>query len=274
VARPFTGRDRGPARAAENPQRIVCLIPNVTQMLFAIGAGPQVVAVGSFDRDPPAVLKLPRMGGLLDPDTEKILAMHPDLVVVYEGQKELRERLTRAHISMYVYKHGTLADVATTMRELGAAVGHREQADAAARALEDRLHAVAARVAGKPRPLTMLVLGRDANTLRNIYVSGGYGFLHDVIELAGGRDAFADIKRESVQPSLEQILARRPEVIVEMRYGENPEAGDDMSPWKRLSSLPAVKDGRVYTLIGYEFVEAGPRIAETAERLAGLLHPR
>jgi iron complex transport system substrate-binding protein len=271
-AAPVVARPPAPVEPAA-PQRIVCFIPAVTQMLFAIGAGPQVVAVGTFDREPPAVLNLPRVGGLLDPDTERILAMRPDLVVVYDGQQELEASLRNAGVRMYVYKHGDLASVTATMRELGRMVGHREEADRAAAQLESRLRAVADRVAGRSRPLTMLVFGREPHTLRNIYASGGYGFLHDILRIAGGRDVFADIARESVQPSLEEILARRPEAIVELRYGESVGTGDDMSPWKRLSALPAVRTNRLYVLVGDEFVEAGPRIADAAEKLSRVLHP-
>ncbi len=259
--------------ADRTPHRIVCFIPAVTQMLFAIGAGPQVVAVGTFDREPPAVLKLPRVGGLLDPDTERILAMRPDLVVVYDGQRELQERLARAHIPMFVYKHGDVAGVMATMRKIGAVVGHAREADREASRLDERLRAIAGRVGGRSRPLTMLVFGREPHTLNNIFASGGYGFLHDILRIAGGRDLFADVRRESVQPSLEDILARHPEVIVELRYGDSAGTGDDLSPWQRLSSLPAVRNGRVYLLQGDEFVEAGPRIADAAEKLSRVIQP-
>ncbi|MGE5243444.1 MAG: ABC transporter substrate-binding protein [Betaproteobacteria bacterium] len=257
-----------PAQDARAPRRIVCFIPAVTQMLFAMGAGSQVVAVGTYDREPPAVRTLPRVGGLLDPDTERILAMRPDLVVVYDSQQELRERLAGAGIRMFVYKHGDLASVTATMRELGALAGHAREAEGVASGIETRLRAIAARVAGRPRPSTMLVIARAPHTLSEIYASGGYGFLHDMLEIAGGRDVFADVRRESVQPSLEEILARHPDVIVELRYGESIATGDDMSPWQRLSAVPAVRNGRVHLLVGDEFVDAGPGIADATEKLS------
>ena len=74
-----------PRTFAQRPARIISVIPAVTEMLFAVGAGPQVVAVGSFDRYPPQVAKLERVGALLDPDLERILALKPDLVVLSPG---------------------------------------------------------------------------------------------------------------------------------------------------------------------------------------------
>ncbi len=266
------GADQGP-RTNAAPHRIVCFIPAVTQMLFAIGAGPQVVAVGTYDHDPPEVLKLPRVGGLLDPDSERILSLKPDLVVVYDGQQELVARLEAAHVPLFLYKHGDLASVTRTMRDLGRAVGHAPEAEDAASRIEARLRGIAARVASRPRPLALLVFGREPHSLRGIDASGGYGFLHDMLLVAGARDVFADVKREAVQPSIEQILARRPEAIIELRYGASAGTSDGMAPWRRLASVPAVRDGRLYKLTGDDFVEAGPHVAEATEKLSRVLHP-
>jgi iron complex transport system substrate-binding protein len=122
----------------------------------------------------------------------------------------------------------------------------------------------------------MLVFGREPSSLRNIEASGGYGFLHDMLETAGGVNVFADIKRQSVQASTEMILARGPEVIIELRYGDG--AGSDSGPralevWKALPSLPAVRNHRLYILVGDEFVVPGPRVVAAIRRLATVLHP-
>ena len=88
-------------------------------MLFAIGAGRRIIAVSNYDREPAEVDTLTRVGGLLDPDTERILALRPDLVIVYEAQHELEQRLTQAHIRYYEYAHKDLANMMATMRALG-----------------------------------------------------------------------------------------------------------------------------------------------------------
>lgn len=261
------------ATAAEAPRRIVCFIPAVTQMLFAIGAGRQVVAVGTYDRDPPEVAKLPRVGGLIDPDVERILGLRPDLVVVYEGQRELISRLATARIAMFHYRHSDLAGVIGTIRDLGRAVGHQREGDSLASGIEAKLKAIADRVANRPRPLTLLLFGREPHALTHLDASGGYGFLHDMLIAAGGRDVFEDVKRESVQPSLEWILARRPDVIIELHYGAGASTTDSMAPWRALGSIPAVRTGRLYEITGDELVEPGPRVAEATERLSRVLHP-
>ena len=94
-----------------------------------MGAGDRVVAVGSYDRYPPEAERLPRVGALLDPNVERILALRPDLVIVYGTQTELSAQLDRAHIPVYSYTHRGLSDVTATIRALGARVGVEAQAN-------------------------------------------------------------------------------------------------------------------------------------------------
>lgn len=263
------------AGSAQPPTRIISLVPALTEMLFAIGAGPQVVAVSSYDTDPPEVLSLPKVGALLDPDTERILSLRPDLVLVYGSQLDLLQQLERARVSTFLYRHGGLQDVSTTIKALGGRTGHQASADRLSAAITARLHAIRAAVQGKPRPRTMLVFGRERGTLRGIYASGGRGFLHDMIEAAGGINVFADVMQESVQASTEMILARAPDVVLEVRASEAEllTAADERKTWTRLASLPAVQTGQIHVLTGRMFVVPGPRVAEGAAQFARAIHP-
>ena len=107
--------------------------------------------------------------------------------------------------------------------------------------------------------------------LRNVYASGGYGFLHDALAIAGGDDVFGDVKRESVQASTELMLTRAPEVIVELRADD--ESAPDRAAWQTLASVPAVRNNRIVLLTGSDMVTAGPRIGQATVRLAKALHP-
>ncbi len=264
-----------PQTAPPRPARIICLIPAVTEMLFAVGAGPRVVGVGSFDRFPPEVEKLPRVGALVDPDLERMLALRPDLVIVYGTQTELRQQLDRAGVPQFVYTHARLTDIAATLRQVSARVGRGDHGARLASSIEESLEALSRRVAGRPRPRTLLVLGRETGALRGIFASGGYGFLHDVLELAGGANVFADVQRESLQATSELILARRPEVILEVRGSATTpmDARAQRGPWQVLSSVPAVRQNRVYMLEDDRVVNPGPRIAQGTELVARVLHP-
>ena len=263
------------SQAQTRPARIVSLIPAVTEMLFAMGAGSQVVAVSSFDDYPPEVKSLARVGALLDPDLERILSLRPDLVIVYESQADFRLQLDRAKVPTYVYKHGGLPDVFGAIAQLGARVGRTPEAAALNKRITDHLDSIRARVNGRPRPKTLLVFGRDALALRGIYASGGIGFLHDMLMAAGGDNVFADVKQQSVQATTELILARRPDVIVELRSGEIKDAmrAKELAVWKALPGVPAVKSGRIAIVNDPRTVVPGPRVADGTELIARVLHP-
>jgi iron complex transport system substrate-binding protein len=264
------------AQNAAAPRRIVSLIPATTEMLFEMGAGNRIVGVGNYDKYPPEVERLERVGGLLDPNVERLLALKPDLVIVYDTQTDLKQQLERAHVPMFRYVHRALPDIMSTMRALGERVGAKSAADAAAARMEQQLAAIKARVAGRPRPKTLLVFGREQGSLRHVNASGGYGFLHDILELAGGADVLGDLKKQSVDMSTEMILTRAPEVIIELHYGTSlarERLAAERLVWNALASVPAVKNDRVHLLVGDEFVVPGPRIVVAAERFAQTLHP-
>lgn len=262
-------REHAPAEA----RRIVSLIPAVTEILFAVGAGPRVVGVGTYDTYPPEVKALTRVGGLIDPDTERILTLKPDLVFVYGSQEDLISQLSAAGIAVERYRHGGLADVIASIRQIGTRVGREAQGEQVAAGIERAVAEVRARARAKPRPKVLVVFGREEGTLRGIYASGGIGFIHDMLTAGGGRNVFEDIRRESVQASLESILERAPEVILEIRAGpRGPHWPEHQgTAWRAAPSLPAVRNERVHVLIDERLVHPGPRIAEGLRLIEGAL---
>lgn len=268
-----------PAHAASvqaPPRRIISLVPALTEMLFAIGAGPQVVAVSSYDRFPPEVATRPRVGALLDPDVERVLSLTPDLVAIYGSQHDLRQQLTRASIFVYDYRHAGLPDVLTTIRDLGRVTGHAASAASVALGIEQALEAIRVRTTGRTAVRTLLVFGRQPGAIRSVYASGGKGFLHDMLVAAGGANVFADLAQESVQATTELLLTRAPDVILELH--EEPvysdaQARQAVTDWSRLASMPAVKADRIHIVSGDGLVVPGPRVAQAVERFARVLHP-
>ena len=242
-------------------------------MLFAMGAGPRVIGVGNFDRFPPEAQARTKVGGLIDPDVERIMSLKPDLVVVYGTQTDLRAQLERAKIPMFPYQHAGLADITSTIRQLGARIGSLKESEALAARIDAEIVDVRRRVAGKRRPRTLLVFGRDAETLRGIYASGAVGFLHDMLEAAGGTNVFADIARQSIQTTSELAVARAPEVIIEIGVDTASTKGRNLRAWDSLPSIPAVRNKRIYQLRGDGMMNPGPRISDSVRRMAEVLHP-
>jgi len=258
------------------PKRIISLVPAVTEMLFAIGAGPEVVAVSSFDSYPPETKNLPRVGALLDPNVERILSLKPDLVIVYGSQQELKQQLARASLAIFDYRHAGLADVSTTIRTLGERTGRVAQANEVVAHIQQGLADIRTRIGNRPRPRTLLVFGREPGALRGIYASGGVGFLDDMLRIAGGDNVFADIQKEAVEASTELILSRRPDVILEIRTSDNSSSpatvASELALWKALSSVPAVRNDRVQFLTDDRIVIPGPRVADGTRTIAQALH--
>lgn len=265
-----------PSQGAQ-ARRIVSLVPALTEMLFAIGAGPQVVGVSSYDDFPEPVKSLPKVGALLDPDMERILSLRPTLVITYGSQTDVERQLERTKIRTFSYRHTGLAGLFRTMHDLGEAVGRTMDADRVAQDLQSRLNSIKTRVSTQRPVRTLLVFERDPRSLRGLFVSGGVGFLHDMLDIAGGSNIFADVKQRAVQATTETILARRPEVILEVRAAESALAPADqaaeIAAWRRLSSVPAVRTGRVFFLIDDRLVIPGPRVVEGTRLLAHTLHP-
>ncbi len=265
-----------PVTAQPRPQRIISIVPSLTETLFAIGAGPQVVGVGSFDTHPSEVATLPRIGGLIDPDMERIFSLRPDLVILHGSQQDQIQQLTRASIPVFSYTHGWLTDTLSVIRELGARTGYATNAERVASEIEKRLADVRARTRGRTRPRVLLVFGREPRSLRNIYASGGFGFLHDMLEAASGDNVFADVRRESVQLTSEAIVTAAPDVIIELTYDDRMTPDNqaaEIAVWNRLPAIPAVRNKRVYLLLGNQFVVPGPRLAEATAAIARALHP-
>lgn len=264
----------GALAARQTPARIVSLVPAVTETLFALGAGDRVVGVSNFDKFPPDVEKIPKVGALLDPNLDRILSLKPDLVVVYYSQTDLQTQLQRASVASYPYKHAGLADVTDTIRSVGARIGRTAQGRALATEIESKIAALRKRYASGARPRTLVVFGRENFALRGIYASGGRGFVHDMLTVAGGDNVFADVDREAVQATTELILARRPEVIIELRA--DPMTADaerkEVTTWDQLASLPAVRAKRVHIITDPRTVIPGPRVAEGVEMIAERLH--
>jgi len=259
--------------AQTKPARIVSLIPAVTEMLFAIGAGPQVVGVSTFDTFPKEATTRTKVGGLFDPNFEAILTLRPDLAIVYGSQDELIGRLERVRVPMFRYRHGGLSDITRTIRELGERTGHATEANRLADEIDGQIRTVRMRAVDNARPKTLLVFGREEGSMRGLYVSGGVGFLHDMLEAAGGVNVMADVKREGLQLSLEQLLSRAPEVVIELRASEGWSAerlAREAATWQAVR-VPAARNGRVRFLTDDSLTIPGPRVGHAVQTISNAI---
>jgi iron complex transport system substrate-binding protein len=250
------------------PQRIISVVPNVTETLFAFGLGERVIAVGDYDQFPPEVQKKPRVGGLINPNIEKIIEMHPDLVVTYGSQDVLRDRLQSVGIHMYPFTHGNVEQTLNFMIDLGHVVGSEAQAGQVVlqirKAMDDaRTHAPPS------RPKVLLVHNRGAGTLGSFYSVGRRAFQHDLIEIAGGQNLFRDVDSETLQPTLEEVISRKPQIILETLApgASESEITQRKKDWEKLG----LAKERVYIERESYLLVPGPRLGLAATRISEII---
>jgi iron complex transport system substrate-binding protein len=254
------------------PNRIVSLVPAVTEMLFEIGVGERVVGVTAFDAYPAAVRDLPNVGALLNPNFERILELQPDLVVIYGSQSALKARLATAEVPTFEFTTGSIDDMLESMTRLGEAVGASNPAGEATARIVDALEKIR-RSAPDERPRVLIAHSRDPGVIGGFYTEGGPSYLTELVEIAGGVNLFADVRMTSFQPSLEEVIRRSPEVVIELLPSSAAGAASRrLTDWSVLESIPAVRNRRVYVLADDALLLVGPRIHEVAARLAEAIH--
>ncbi len=265
---------------AAEPQRIISAAPSITEMLYALGLGDRVVAVTTYCHYPPEVRDKPKIGDYLRPNLETMVALQPDLVVVLEEHGELINRLQRAGLATLALRHNNLAGIYRSLETLGERTGTQARASELIGRMKKRLEAVREAAAEREKRSVMFIVGRTPATVADLIVVGKGSFLNELIDIAGGVNAFFDA--ESYYPRIprEEIYARRPEVIIDMGDMANTDAvtADHrlavINLWNReFPDLPAVVRNRVYPVAEDIFVVPGPRVVDAAEELLRMIHP-
>lgn len=256
--------------SGSSPERIISLVPAVTEMLFVLGAEDRVVGVTDFDSYPGAVLEIPRVGALLDPNVERIFELSPDLVVTYGSQTRLAARLGSVGVDTFPFVTGSIEDMLQSLETLGDLIGASNAGRRAAREIRDSLEETRAQFSGN-RPKVLIAHSRDAGMIGGFYTEGEPSYLNELVEIAGGKNLFGDVNVTSFQPSLEEVLERGPEVIIEL-LPSSAKAPNNirqrMEDWNAFQSLPAVRNGRVHVLADDYLLLVGPRLHLVAQRLA------
>ena len=255
-----------------SPQRIISVVPSATETLFAFGLADRVIAVGDYDRLPPEAGDRPRIGGLLNPNLEKIIEFKPDLVITYGSQAVLQERLQALGIRIYPFTHGGVEHTLQYMLDLGSAVGVQEKAQETIRRIRNAFDDVRAH-APAVHPKILLVHNRGIGTVGSFYSVGARAFQHELIIMAGGVNVFGDVDKEVIQPTLEEVIAREPDIILETLPSTlgSREAEQRKEDWKALPKTPALTNGRVYIIGDDDLLVPGPRLDRAARRLAEII---
>jgi iron complex transport system substrate-binding protein len=254
-------------------QRIVSTAPRITESLFAMGLGPRVVGVTIYCKYPEEALRLPKIGTLLKPDVEAIVALRPDLVVVSDQHGHLAEQLARLHIPSVEMQSQNLDAIYAGVRAIGKAAGAVDAAERMIQGMQSQLQSIAHRTAGLPKPTVAFIVGHTAGRLEGLVAGAGSSYFSDLLRYAGGSNVFADVVTPYPKISLEEILSRDPDVIMELSGDTRPKQEEVLALWQSRRSLKAVRSGRVYALESTPFLVPGPRAVEAVKQILRLLHP-
>ncbi|HZE98320.1 MAG TPA: helical backbone metal receptor [Planctomycetota bacterium] len=283
VAAAFAGSDALKRNLAVRPEapvgppggaaRIVSLAPSITEVLFELGLGDRVVGVTRYCVFPPEARAKPRIGGYYDPNYEAISAARPDLAVVLPEHAEIRKELEHLGLKTLTVDHTRVPGILASIRLIGDACGVPEKAALLHARLDARIRNVGTRTRGRPKPRVLISIGRMAGdvSMNRITVCGRKGFFEELIELAGGVNAFeGGIAFPSL--SAEGLLQTNPDVIVDLwpdLKEKNLDAEKVRSQW---SSIPGLK-ARIHVIGESYAMIPGPRVVLLLEDLARAFHP-
>jgi ABC-type Fe3+-hydroxamate transport system substrate-binding protein len=251
----------------DHPHRVICLMPSVTDTVYALGAGDDVVGISDYTKYPAAALTKPSVGDLIKPSIETILSLHPDLLIGVQpkGRMEVTVQLERAGIPIFLVSPHGIGGILHSVETIGLALNRTQQADALVHSLQQRMDAVKARTRGRPAPRVFMPVWYDP-----ISTIGKNAFITEIIEAAGGRSVTDDLPTEWPQISMEIVLERAPDALLLVRGGKMTlQVLQDRPGW---SSMAAVKAKRAYYVddrINYP----SPLAIDALEDLAKEFHP-
>jgi iron complex transport system substrate-binding protein len=251
----------------DHPHRIICLVPSITDSVFTLGAGDDVVAISDYVQFPAEARKKPSVGSISNPSMEAILSLHPDLVLgmPQANQQSVLDQLQHLNIPVYLVDPHGIAGILRSITSLGQATNREVQANAVVSGLTQRIAAVRASVEGKPVIRVFMPVSYDP-----VITIGKGAFISELIAVAGGRSITDDINQEWPQVSMETVVARAPVALLMMRGGKTTiDSLKDRPGW---SVLPAVRMDRVY-YVDKRVNFPSPVAIDALEDLARQFHP-
>jgi len=260
---------------AAAPQRVICMSPAVTEMAFALGQAERVVGVSQFTTYPPEAAEKPQCGGFANPAFERILSLHPDLVITQGMGRKVREFCEERDIACLSVELTDLESIFAALDEISRALACEERAQELVGSMRDSLGAVRRKAEAHPRRKVFLVIGREPGTLRQLHTVGPGSFLNDVLKLAGGDNVFGDLSLPYATVSKESLVERQPDVIIELHgEGMTDEVRTERitQVWSAMSVLPAVRQRRVHAIGSTYALMPSPRVVLLAEEFYGILH--
>jgi iron complex transport system substrate-binding protein len=253
------------------PQRIVVMAPAAAEMLEALDLLDRVVGRGDFGPWPDEISGLPVVGGYDSPNIERLLELECDLLLTAAGEAGAgaRSRVESVGVRVVALETDTYEGIFESLEEVGRLFGRRTEAEALSAEVRSKLAALAALAEGADERRVLFVVGRDP-----LYVAGPGSHIDEMIRMVGGVNVASDAIKEYQQLSIEALLEREPEIIIDAS-DNRPEAlrGRLLGSWGRWGFLPAVRERRVYHIDPGRLVIPGLRLPEMTLLMGQCIHP-
>ena len=251
----------------DRPSRLVSLAPSITETLFALGCGKQLVGDTDYCDFPSEAKQKPHVGSILNPNLERIVALHPDLVLGSPGanRRETADQLERLGIPVYGVKAQSVEETLHSIEDLGRVLGCEPEAKSLVDSLRARIAAVERRAATRRHPKVLFVVW-----YRPLTTAGPHSFIDDVIRRAGGIPVNEGLRGEWPRMSLEEALHRDPDVILFPQSAAFSPSLDEFSHLPGWRDLRAVKTHHLY-FIPETIIRPCPRLIDALEEVAGIL---
>ena len=265
----------GSTQSSTRPQRIISVSPAITEILYGIGLFDRVVAVSDYCVYPPAVKTLPRVGGWMDANLERIVSLRPDLVLVSEPQAPfVVDNLRKLKLPYAVIPSKFLADVFTAIDQIGRATGFQAQATRLAQETRTALDSARARTRNLAKRRVLAVVDRTPGTLRELTVATPGSFLAELVEIAGGQLVTAPTEAGYVTINKEAIVALDPEIILDIVHTPGGRLGEDQAAvWAAMPSLRAVRERKVRPIRDDFVLHTSQFVGQTVNLLGANIHP-
>jgi iron complex transport system substrate-binding protein len=257
----LAGADGHTLTLAVPAHRVVSLAPDLTELVYDVGAGAEMVGAGKYSNYPEAAKRLPRIGDAFRVDLERLLALKPDLILAWQSGTpvSLIERLRTLKLPVLVIGTHQLMDIANNLELIGQVTGHEREAEVAAQAFLDGLEKLRSQYAGR-KPVRVFY----EISSQPLYTVGGKQIISRMIELCGGRNIFSELMVPAAAVSMESVLARDPQAIV---TGDDPGTEARLKEWQRWPQISAVKTGSLFSIPGDLLARATPRILQGGMQL-------
>jgi len=254
------------ASEPDEPLRIISMSPNITEIIYAIGAGDLLVGVTSFCDYPPEAKEKPRVGGVIDTNYEMILSLKPDIVIDLQSQTARIDKLEKLGLTTFIVANETIDDVLMAIDELGDLLEKSDKASGIKSRLIRNLGGVESKVEDLDIPTVAYVIGHSPGALQDVIVAGSDNFVNEALVLAGGSNVFAGAGTGYPYVGLEAFIKFDPDFIFDAT-----EKGEDV--YSGITQLKAVRDGHVFFCFDHIIQIPGPRLHMTVEYFAKSLHP-